>query len=333
MSNNELNDAIVRTIIHNTPKSVKPVDYLSDILALSRESVYRRIRKEIPFTVEELAKASVEMGFSIDKVIGEVKSDRLYFDMQSGWEEASNLYINTFETYNNHLEKLIEAKKSDAQLILNHIPPLFSIYSDDFFKYSYFKWKNEGIDSCSVKYHFSDLEIPLELLELRKRIIYNIQRIKNSTLILSPNIFLDVIKEIQYHYHKRLITKDELERLKKSILDIISLSEIVAMNGGINPYVKTDIYLSRLYLSTNILYTQYEENIETHFWLYNTTPIIIRCSEICEIQRNWLRTVKMYSTLISLSNEILQTAFFDKQKEYANQYLTPNNNDNHFNIL
>jgi len=66
-----LNKKITETILKHIPRHIKPVPYLMSFLDLGRLSTYRRLKGEIPFTVDEILKLSKEFGFSIDKIISE----------------------------------------------------------------------------------------------------------------------------------------------------------------------------------------------------------------------------------------------------------------------
>ena len=66
--NSELNKKLVAIILKNISENKKPVTYLVNALNISRESAYRRIRGDIPFTVQELVTLAADLKFSIDVI-------------------------------------------------------------------------------------------------------------------------------------------------------------------------------------------------------------------------------------------------------------------------
>jgi CRISPR/Cas system-associated endonuclease Cas1 len=213
-----LNEIIVNVILKSIPKNIKPVNYLMDLLELSRESVYRRIRREIPFSMEEITKLSLTLGFSIDEIVEGSKKERKFFDLQI-LSDFSETYIWLFKEYDNYLQNILNAKKNRVLMALNHIPPLFSTFFDNLSKFFYYKWLNENIEDISNR-SFADLHIPNELVLLQEKISINCKKI-NVVMILSPHIFLSTIKDIQYFYRRKLPhlreTCSDLERLVKAV--------------------------------------------------------------------------------------------------------------------
>jgi hypothetical protein len=319
-----LNETIVNSVLARIPEGVKPIDCLTKLLALSRESVYRRLRSEIPFSVDELAKLALNLDFSMDEIIEGSNKERLFFDIPSKAPfNSSNDYISLFKDYNNYLQALTGSKKSQVIMALNEMPPLFSIFFDNLSKFSYYKWINNNTEN-SNQHSFSELSIPPELQSLREQIITNFKKITDALLILSPNVYLSSIKSIQYFYQRKLLTEDELRLIKNDVLSLINWGIKVVQHGFFASDSKVDIYLSPLYFNSSLLLLKYDENTEAHFWIYPDRPLIITSTEICIRQKKWLQTLKKQSTLITQSSEILQVDFFDKQYQYVEKYLVEN---------
>jgi hypothetical protein len=320
MVESNLNGIIVNTILRSIPKNIKPVIYLMDLLDLSRESVYRRIRREIPFSMEEITKLSLTLSFSIDEIIEGSKKERKFFDLQIP-SDFSEAYIELFKDYNNYLQNLLTAKKSQVLMALNHIPPLFSAFFENLSRFFFYKWMTENMEDISGQ-SFSNFRMPDDLAGIQEKIVINCQKVNNVLLIFSPHVFLSTIKDIQYFYKRKLLSKEELQSLRKDILDLIDLGERIAKNGCFSAGTHMDFYLSTLNVHSNSIYIQYDNVSETHFWIYSSNPMVIRNTEICDMQKKWIYSLKKHSTLITESNEILQIEFFNKQRTYVQELLT-----------
>jgi hypothetical protein len=319
MIESNLNEIIVNTVLQSVPKGIKPVSYLKDLLNLSRESVYRRIRREIPFSTDEIAALSLALGFSIDEIIKGGKKERMFFDLHFS-PDFSETYIWLFKEYDTYLQNLLTAQESQVLIALNHIPPLFSVFFDNLFKFYYYKWLNENMEEPG-NHSFSNLPVPNKLTCLQEKTLISCKKISNVIMILSPYVFFNLIKDIQYYCRRKLLTGEELELLKSDILNLIDLMEKIAKNGSFNLGARIDFYLSTLNIHSNSAYFQFDEVRETHFWIYSSNPMILRNSEICDMQKKWIYSMKKHSILITESNEILQIEFFNKQRKYVKELL------------
>jgi len=318
----DLNGIIVNTVLKNIPKNIKPVIYLMELLDLSRESVYRRIRKDIPFSVDELTKLALTLNFSLDEIVEGTQRERIYFDL--GLKNPSNSadsFSTMLQEYNVYINNLAKAKNSTVFMALNCVYPLFTVFFPNLFKFHYFKWMVETQDNVPKNY-FSNLVLPQELSVLQQKVAEEIRDIRNVTIILSPNISLSIIKDIQYAYQRKLINKEDLEILKKDLLKMENFAEDVAKTGkleGGNSQI--DIYISIPYINSNTVYLEYDGVSEVHYWIYSNNPMIIRNSEISDIQKKWFLSLKKSSTLITQSNEILQAEFFEMQRKLINKLM------------
>ena len=316
-----LNEIIVSTVLKNIPKNLKPVSFLMDLFDLSRESVYRRIRGEIPFTIEEIVKLSINLGFSVDEIIEGNKRDRVFFDLQADTSvQPQDAFLLMCKNHHAQLLNIINAENKNVLVALNNLPAVYSASFNNLFRFFYYEWLQHNHDGLT-KLYYSDVIISPELASMQEKIIQDSKKSDNSTIILSPNLFLNLIRNIQYYHKRKLITDEELQLLKEDIANLIDSTEKVAKTGALETTNRVDIYLSTLSINSNIAYIKYGNNIEAHLLIHPVNPIIIHNPEVCAMQKNWLYCLKKHSRLITQSNEILQTFFFDKQREYLEKIL------------
>ena len=316
----DLNGIIVNIVLKNIPKDIKPVIYLMDLLDLSRESVYRRIRGDIPFTVDELATLALTLNLSLDEIIGGTKSERIFFDLGLRKKESPvDLIAAMLQDTNHYFELLAKSNNSNMLIALNCVYPIFTVYFPNLLKFNYLKRLVE-IQNNLPKNYFSTLTLPQELLVSQQKLKDGIKNIGKMTFILSPNISLGVIKDIQYYYQRKLISKEDVEILKEDLLEMMDVAENIAKTGKLKEgKLQIDIYISIPYINSNTIYMEYDNNSEVHYWIYPNSPMIIRNSAISDIQKQWFLSMKKSSTLITQSNEILQVNFFDAQRKLINK--------------
>ena len=66
---NELNTSLIEAVKEKLPLKENLANLLIDTLYIGKEAIYRRLRGEVPFTLEEAALISRKLGVSLDNVI------------------------------------------------------------------------------------------------------------------------------------------------------------------------------------------------------------------------------------------------------------------------
>ena len=309
-----LRNIITTKILSNIPPRVKPIDYLMETLDISRESVYRRIRGDISFTLEEIAKLSIELGFSIDELIMKDMPSRVFFNLHTtSMQNPSDIYIAIYQRYFNETFNINCIKDIESIMVVNQIPPEFIIFFNHLFKFSYYRWMHQNQES-SLKYFYSDVVLPERLVSLQHKAIESLKKIRNNTLIIDSDIFLNLIMEIQYYYKRRLINESELFSLVNDLSGLIDMLENIAQTGSYGSDSKYNFYLSSLNIDSCSRYIKYDDQMKSVFFMNSIEPVIIINSNLCTMHKKWLDSMRKYTTLITQSNEILQVKYFNKQR-------------------
>ena len=66
--NDEIKKLIVKKLVRLIPAGIRPADYLSETLCISKNSAYRRLQGKMPFSCEEFVLLSKKMHFSLDEL-------------------------------------------------------------------------------------------------------------------------------------------------------------------------------------------------------------------------------------------------------------------------
>jgi len=313
--NKKLNNRLIDTVLSNVPKNVKPVSLLSNLLDMSRESAYRRIRGDIPFTVEEIADLSLEMGFSIDGIVGLGDRERVFFDFSVKSDDSDITFISMLQRLERLYQCIGQANHCESILALNSLSPTFFLHFNHLFKFIYFKWLQQD-SSISSDILFSEIKVPEEINNLRKKISNNMKVVSNRIIILDPNIFLNLIHDIVYFNQRKLINNEDMVSIKAEISELIDIFEKMA-KSGIMYNTNVSLYISSLSINTSTVYVNINDSeMMTILLMLVANPIFINNLRVCEVHKKTLLSVKRQSTLITQSNEILQIEFFDRQREY-----------------
>jgi len=305
---------ITTKILSNIPPRVKSIDYLMEALNISRESVYRRIRGDISFTLEEIAKLSVDLRFSVDELIIKDMHSRVFFDLHiSGAETPSDNYVTVFEQNFHDFINQPLVKEVEIIEILNRVPFEFLVFFTHLFKFSYYRWMHQNQES-SLKYFYSDVVLPEKLLGLQQKAIENMTKLRSCTSIFDPDIFYNLMQEVQYYYKRRLINENEFLLLKEDFLGLINMVENIAQTGYNRCGTKNNFYLSSINIESSNRYITYDEQTKSQFYINGLEPITVSHPNLCGIHKKWLDSMRKYATFITQSNEILQVRYFNKQR-------------------
>jgi len=321
----ELNKKLITKVLNQIPKNRKVVYYLVNKLNISRESAYRRIRGDIPFTVDELITLAVDLEFSIDALFEQERQNNAYYDFTRIENKSDNFFIVMLNNYSELLEKINQSKKVESMMAFNTFPPPFYAEFSHLFKFSYYKWLYQESE-ISRNNPYSEVILPDEAMLFQKKIQENMVRGKSMTLILDMNIFLNLIKEIQYFYQRKLLNNEELLSLKEDLLHLIEQYEKMAQTGTFGA-LKSQLYLSSLCINSNTVCYYCDDKTEPLFWIFTINPVIIQNTGFASMQIKWLNSLRRQSSLITQSNEIMQAEFFFQQRDYVEKYLTTENSD------
>jgi len=314
-----LRSIIANKILSNIPPRVKPIDYLMEALNISRESVYRRIRGDISFTLEEIAKLSIDLDFSIDELVLKEMHSRVFFDLHvTPMQKPSDVFISIYRQYFQNTLEITYAKDIESTMIMNHITPEFLVFFNNLFKFSYYRWMHQN-QEASLKYNYADVTLPDQLISLQQKAIDNFKKIRNNTFIIDSNVFLNLIREIQYYYKRKLINEDDFILLRNDLLGLINMMETIAQTGFYSSEAKYNFYLSSINIESSSRYIKYDEQVKSLFFLNSIEPICVLNKNLCAMHKKWIDSMRKYSTLITQSNEILQVRYFNKQRAYIEE--------------
>ncbi|MDR1200037.1 MAG: hypothetical protein LBL58_00200 [Tannerellaceae bacterium] len=308
-----LNNIIVDTIIKNIPDYQNPVEYIMDILDLGKDSIYRRVNGKIPFTFEELVKLSKRLNFSLDVIVKD--EDNKEAKIMGEFEKFSpnDLLINKLLSFYNLKNSFIDDINLFKSISSFNKVYIFLIPKyENLFKYYYYRWIYQ-IDDLSILFSFSELKVPAELTELRKKLSQVMYLNNESSLIMCPNALSNTVRDIQYFYKRELITKDELMLLKDELLDMMRNFESILKTGRNEYNSLVNIFVSTVNIDSSILYIEHKETKMVINWYNQICPIIeYDLGKILEY-KVWLDSLKKFSILISKSNYEYTAIFMKKQ--------------------
>ena len=313
-----INEILIDKIQENISPNEKMVIYLMDKLSLGRESAYRRIRNQIPFTIEEIVKLADEFGFSVDDIIGRSTNQHILVDVKNGtFQNPQQAFIEMLDMHYNIMMNVYQAEKKEMISALNRLGPSYVAGQEYLFKFYYYKWMHQLYQAPSTL-KYSDITVPQEIITAKNKLISLLRQTTNTTCtyILDQNIYLNIVREIQYYYKRGLISDEELYLIKKDFHDIIYIVEDMVQNSVNNLNNRYLYYISMSALEASCVYIYHDDNMLISTTPCSFFPMYMTNRETCMMLKKWMDSLKKFSALITESNEYMQAAFFKKQHEY-----------------
>jgi hypothetical protein len=314
--NDDLDKLLIDKIFEKTPSGVNPVDYLMEVLHISRKSVYRRKKGELPFSFEEIAVLSEKLDFSIDELVAKGNENQAVFTHKTDvLFDPEDTFIAMLEKYRDFYKKAAEAKSFEGVFTMNRILFIYALNTTHLFKFFYYMWVYQGHD-VPLNFRYSDMDFPSEILDSSQKVWEYERNVGNITIILDELIFKNIFNEIAYYYQRELLTTEEFIQLKDELLAYIKRLELI-VSLGTNEYgLNYTIYLSKLNIESNSCYFRIDDEIESSFWVFGISPIYTSNPFVFTSHKKWIDSLKKYAILISQSNELLQSKFFNEQYSY-----------------
>jgi hypothetical protein len=318
MKTKTLNENLIEAIKEKIPNGVNLANVLMDTLYIGKEAVYRRLRGEVPFTFAEASIISNSLGVSLDRISGANSPKNALFALNI----IDHKYpVETYHAQIGNYIRIYKAVKDNPALewyaASNVIPQVFYLGYDNLVRFLLYKWMYQHEKINYIKY-FSGLKISESLKETQKEYVKISKEVASANFIWDNMMFCSLVNDIRYFTDINLITKDETDVLKEEILCLLEGLEQLATKGCHKPGKSVCIYVSNINFDTSYGYLETDDFKLSMLRLYSINEITTTDREVFEHQKEWIHSLKKYSTLISVSGEMQRIRFFEKQRQYVN---------------
>lgn len=314
MMTNNPNANLIEAMKEKLPLKGQLADMLMDTLYIGKEAVYRRLRGEVPFTLQESALVSRKLGISLDQIVGISFKSNAMFNI--------NIvdYDDTFESYYEILDKyvtLVNSMQDDPNSAMgtssNIIPQTLYMKHELLAKFRLFKWmyQNKNIDCKS----FEELEMPAKLVNIQKEYVGMTRHIHSIDYIWDSMIFQHLINDIQYFSSIHLISDETKEEIKKELFLLADELEELAISGKTKEGNLVRIYVSHINFEATYSYVETNNLRLSLIRVYSINSLTTMDNEIFHSLKEWIQSLKKFSTLISESGEMQRIQFFKQQRE------------------
>lgn len=317
MATNNAQDFLFQRIKEMVPQHISMVDAVSEILHISSDSAYRRIRGETPLVLEEARQLCNHFHLSLDQLLN-VKSEFTLF-------QTERLHYQRF-TFENYLGGILEQLRQlngfmrKEIIYLSKDLPFFHNFSNEtIFAFHYFFWMKSILRHPDFENrHFTRDCLTPEIKQLGAYIIQTYNHIP-STEIWNTECVNSIIFQVEYYreagfFSSETDIKDIYDALEATILHLKNQAEngCKFMPGETAELKKNNFkfFYNRATLGDNTIIAATDQ-FKTVFINYDVINYMVtRDEKFCTDTYNDLQSLIRRSTLISETSEKQRNIFF-----------------------
>jgi hypothetical protein len=309
-------ESLFNAIRFSLPSNISLVHDIAELLGISYDSAYRRIRGEKELSLDELKKLSQHFKISIDTLFN-LKSNNIVFnslflsDQGISFNEWLNVTLSEVKKIHSFKEKEFIYSAKDI--------PIFHYFDfPEIFAFKVHFWHKALIPSHEFKEKFIKLEVADDLMEMGRQIANTYRKIPVSEL-WNEETFNSIIRQIEFcHVSGYFSVKDIAFRLCDVLETMIGHLQHQAEVGFMFPYGTIPegiegsfkLYFNEVLLGDNTIFVKMDGNPTTYL-TYNVINLLITTNPLfCQQIENSLRILMKESTLISSTSAKDRNRFF-----------------------
>lgn len=315
MKHEILYNSFLEEIVQRIPQKTRIVGILADMLCISKEAIYKRLRGDVPFTFYEVMVISKQLQIPLDTL--KVDDSPISKPFKLKLIEYINPAESDFalmEEMITILQSLKDVPNAEGGEITNIVPqPLYVAY-ESLFKFYLFKWRYQS-NSLDKTIPYKDIIISDRLRKTQKE---NMKWAKylHTDYIFDNLLFHYLVNNIKYFYYVGLITKEEIESIKQDLLRLLDEIDLLSRTGYFKETgKKINIYISNVNIDTGYCFINSPDHQMTVIKAFLLNGIASTDKKTFEEMMHWVQSVKQQSILITKSSEKRKISFLKEQHE------------------
>jgi hypothetical protein len=242
-------------------KSLLPIhtslaEEIADLLKISNDSAYRRIRGEKPLDLYEIKKLSEHFNISLDQVLN-LNTNSIVFQGNLN-KYDHDAFDNWLEDMVKQLEMVYAHKSRHIYFLVKDMPPFYHLYHDELANFKFFFWKKSILHYESLKGVKFSLREGFD--DYHRNQCSKITKLYNkipSTEIWNVEGINTTLRQIDLYHEMGIIQhKDDTLYLLNCMLEVVNHLEKMAEKGkkfGIGQENTTDDFDFRMFVNEFII--------------------------------------------------------------------------------
>jgi len=302
------------------PANISLVDALADLLQVSNDSAYRRMRGETALSIEEISAICRHFKFSFDSFINSSDDALVNFkyNKMDGNEDGFKAY---FKSIRNDLQKFMHFAEKEVIFAAEDIPVFHQFFSPELTAFKMFYWNKSILNAKDFEDKKYDSTLIDDELKATAAEIYDMYAKLPSIEIWSDDTVNSTIKQIEFYWEAGIFkTKADALLICDKVTEMLDrIKRQAELNVKVDSNEKPvsaesnyALYHSDVMIGNNcILVTT--AGIKATYLSYHTFNTILTTNPgFCAETDHWLKNLIRKSNLISGVAEKQRYRYFKK---------------------
>lgn len=299
------------------PANTTLVSELSEVLDISQDSAYRRIRGATALTIDEVSALCKHFKISFD-VFNDMDINNVTFSFLE-----MKYSIESFETYLSNMHKdlilIKNAKNSKITYACEDIPIFYNYKYPMLGAFKMFYWLEATLNSNNRSANkFNSQSIPESLVNLGKK-IFDSYIDTDSVEIWTETTYLSVLKQIEFFWESGKFESDKdvliiLDQLHQLLSDIKLQAEVgkklFSNTADSGQRANYELYFSEIEIGNNCVLVDLGHTKSVYLGHMSFNTIATLNKKYCDLTEQWLETIIKKSNPISRVSEKIRYQYF-----------------------
>ncbi len=305
------------------PANISLVDELADLLKVSNDSAYRRMRGETALSIEDIAAICKHFKLSFDSFLNSNDNGLVTFS----YHQLSS-HVNSYKEYltniNNDLGKIMKFDNKEIIYAAEDVPVFHHFYFPELTAFKIFYWNKSILNSKGFEDNKFDINfVNDELVGIAMEIWDKYSKIP-SIEIWSDDTVNSTVKQIEFYWDSGIFSKKEdallvcdqlsqmLDRIKKQAELNVKLDRTNKPAASENNYT---LYHSDVMIGNNCILVNMGETRATYISYHTFNVMLTTNANYSNETDLWLKNLIRKSSLISGVAEKQRYQYFKRTEE------------------
>lgn len=318
-----MNEQHLQAVLLNRVKSLLPphvsiTEYLSDVLMISRDSVYRRLKGEKQLSFNELAKLATVFEISLDELFS-LGDGKVIFHGQ--FVDSSDFSLESYlDSMLKNVERITSHEKKELLYICKDIPIFYYLMFPEIAAFKFFAWTKTQMQFDEMKNKKFSFSLMSPSLHVYCEKISNAYTCIPGTEILNADNILNDLRQLAYYRETDMFeNKDDLQVLYEKLEEMITHMEQQATSGlkflpGKAPEQSAGsikVYVNDFFVGDNTIIATINETRVVYLNHSAINFISTSNNEFADYNYDFIQNVIKKSSLISIVGERERKKFFN----------------------
>ncbi len=288
------------------------VDKLAELLNVSRDSAYRRIRGETVLSLDEAKKLCDHYGVSLDALMAPSINTTLFHHRAMSTTYTLDMWLHSVGT---NLQYISSCEHKHMTFSARDMPTFQHFRLPELSAFKMFFWLKTVIKDPDYSSLLYKLEAIPSHIQQAARKLWLLYATVPSIEIWSEEAINETLKQIGYYHECRFFAdKQQAISLCNRLIDLIMIIKTEARLGKKSDGAEYQLYVNELLIANNTVLACME-NQRIVYINYNTLNLLTTHEKsFCDKTEFYLNNLIKNSILISNSAEKERNKFFNKMK-------------------